>query len=275
MAGAAPAASPVAAKKDPVVRPPSLAAHLYLFLYNCVATAAWGYVFFLFVQHTLEKSSWTDFAAPSLYRALEFPLTVAQSMQAMEVVHAAAGIVRSGVMTTLTQVFSRIQLVLFLFRHVPETHDTAAFGSLIAAWCLAELLRYPFFCAQELLHCIHHREAKKAFGDEAAMAAVKAKTEVPMILKWLRYSGFTFLYPVGITSEVVCMLSALPTLQLPHFAHYPVPMPNTLNFEVNLHCLYVLILLAYIPGSFMLYTHMLQQRKKNLYGAGAEEKKRQ
>ncbi|KEP63581.1 UNVERIFIED_CONTAM: protein tyrosine phosphatase family protein, ptpla protein [Hammondia hammondi] len=274
MAEVAPARAGLAGKAlEP--RPPSLAVHLYLFLYNCVATAAWSVVFFLFVQHVCQKASWSDFAVPALYRSLEFPLLFAQSMQVMEVLHAAAGIVRSGVMTTLTQVFSRLQLVLFLFRVVPLTHENAAFCSLITAWCLAELLRYPFFCAQELLLCIHHQETKKAFGDDAATAIVKSKTEAPMILGWLRYSGFTFLYPVGITSEVVCMLSGLSTLQLPRFTHFPSPMPNALNFEVNLHGLYVLILLTYVPGSFLLYSHMLRQRKRHLYGAGTEEKKTQ
>ncbi|KYK69941.1 protein tyrosine phosphatase family protein, ptpla protein, partial [Toxoplasma gondii TgCatPRC2] len=206
MAEAAPARASLAGKV-PGPRPPSLAVHLYLFLYNCVATAAWSVVFFLFAQHVCQRASWTDFAVPALYRSLEFPLLFAQSMQVMEVLHAAAGIVRSGVMTTLTQVFSRLQLVLFLFRVVPVTHENAAFCSLIAAWCLAELLRYPFFCAQELLLCIHHKEAKKAFGDDAATAIVKSKTEAPMILRWLRYSGeasspfpllfFTILFPLS------------------------------------------------------------------------------
>ncbi|PFH34126.1 protein tyrosine phosphatase family protein, ptpla protein [Besnoitia besnoiti] len=273
----APASPPPEPKLVRGARRPSLTSHLYLFLYNCFATAAWGYVFFHFLRFCLEKSSllaWSS-SAPALYRAIEGPLIVAQTMQAMEILHAVVGIVHSGVVTTFMQVFSRLQLVLFLFRYVPISYNTVAFFNLIGAWCLAELLRYPFFAAQELLQCIYFAETKKAFGDEGALAAVKVKTEVPMVLRWLRYSGFTFLYPLGITSEVLCMLNGLSTLQLPLFAHYPVPMPNMLNFEVNLHFIYILILLACIPGSFLLYNHMLQQRKKNLYGVGVEEKKTQ
>lgn len=69
------------------------------------------------------------------------------------------------------------------------------------------------------------------------------------------------------------MFESLSTLKLPMFAHYPYPMPNVLNFEANLYFIYIAVLLAYIPGSFLLYNHMLQQRKKNLYGSNDKEKR--
>lgn len=88
-------------------------------------------------------------------------------------------------------------------------------------------------------------------------------------------SGFTILYPVGITSEVVCMISSLETLKASEsFTHYPFPMPNALNFEMNLYVAYVVLLILYIPGSVQLYGHMMKQRRKYLYGVGQDLSKK-
>lgn len=83
------------------------------------------------------------------------------------------------------------------------------------------------------------------------------------------------LYPIGITSEVICMISSLQSLKASQsFTHYPFPMPNRLNFEVNLYVAYIVLLLLYIPGSVQLYGHMMKQRRKYLYGVGHDSSKK-
>lgn len=83
----------------------SLCGHIYLCLYNTAAFVAWAYVFYLFLHHCLEKRSWLMASgASALYRRLEWPLVIAQSMQIMEIIHAMIGLVRSGVLTTFIQV---------------------------------------------------------------------------------------------------------------------------------------------------------------------------
>lgn len=65
------------------------------------------------------------------------------------------------------------------------------------------------------------------------------------------------------------MCSSLATLRDSSvFAHYPFPMPNKLNFEMSLYWSYLVLLGLYIPGSVQLYSHMLKQRRRYLYGAG-------
>lgn len=101
-----PAASPSRSKREGKSAGRfSLLGHLYLCLYNSAALGAWAYVFYLFLQHCLEKRSWmAGGGAPALYRRLEWPLIIAQSMQIMEILHAMIGLVRSGVVTTFIQV---------------------------------------------------------------------------------------------------------------------------------------------------------------------------
>ena len=77
-------------------------------------------------------------------------------------------------------------------------------------------------------------------------------TAVPHQLTSLRYSLFYVLYPMGILSEVALILKT----------------------TVNEDCPYWLswllrgIVLAYVPGSYVLYGHMIAQRRKVL-GKGA------
>lgn len=89
--------------------------------------------------------------------------------------------------------------------------------------------------------------------------------KVPKVVKYLRYSGFLVLYPIGILGECLCMWQAVQLFnKSEHFKHWPYPMPNRANFELSLKTFYMVMLLAYIPGGAHMYTHMLTQRKKAL-----------
>lgn len=231
---------------------------LYMAAFNLLCTFAWAKVFFVLTKHSLHHS-FSDVLSVSVWPQVEGPLFFAQSLAVLEVVHASLGLVRSSVITTIMQVFSRLQLVWLLFPSVPASRDSVALFTCVAAWSCAELLRFPFFAVQQLLQLVEF------------MQKDPTPLEVPVLLKWLRYSGFTVLYPIGITSEVFCMCSSLGVLkESSELGHYPSPMPNKLNFEVNLYWAYLLLLGLYVPGSVQLYGHMLKQRRKYLYDAGQE-----
>ncbi|OEH75158.1 protein tyrosine phosphatase-like domain-containing protein [Cyclospora cayetanensis] len=146
---------------------------------------------------------------------------------------------------------------LALIRHFVQHSLPGAFFA--NAW---PELEHPLFFAQSLAILeIGH----SLLGSEAS------PREVPFLLKWLRYSGFTVLYPIGIASEVVCMCSSLSVLRSsPAFAQFPTPMPNKLNFQLSLYWAYIILLCLYVPGSVQLYNHMLKQRRKYLYDAGQD-----
>jgi very-long-chain (3R)-3-hydroxyacyl-CoA dehydratase len=71
----------------------------YLALYNAACQAGWAYVLWLIVQHLAVERQ----PPSTLYAAIATPLQLVQTAALMEVLHAALGIVRSGVVTTAMQ----------------------------------------------------------------------------------------------------------------------------------------------------------------------------
>lgn len=75
---------------------------------------------------------------------------------------------------------------------------------------------------------------------------------VPGFVTWLRYNTFYVLYPLGIASE--CALIWKASLVADRW--------ETLAFWG--------LLAVYVPGSWVLFTHMIGQRRKVLRGKGVE-----
>ncbi|KAL8852354.1 MAG: hypothetical protein Q9221_002738 [Calogaya cf. arnoldii] len=77
---------------------------------------------------------------------------------------------------------------------------------------------------------------------------------VPGFMTWLRYNMFYVLYPVGITSEAVLVWKASEAAGEPwKFVGWGV-------------------LGLYVPGSYVLYTYMIAQRRKVMKGKQAERR---
>jgi very-long-chain (3R)-3-hydroxyacyl-CoA dehydratase len=85
---------------------------MYLILYNSLCCAGWATVWALAVQSVVTDTPAKGLlsALASVYAApsLAWMLTVSQSAALLEIMHAAAGLVRSPVMVTAMQVMSRI-----------------------------------------------------------------------------------------------------------------------------------------------------------------------
>ncbi|KAK4123538.1 PTPLA-domain-containing protein [Parathielavia appendiculata] len=161
---------------------------------------------------------------------------ITQTCALMEVLHALTGVVPAPVFTTVMQVASRLFLMWAVCWPFPQLNASVFYSSMLCAWSLTEVIRYTYF-------------------------ALKQVEAVPGWLHWLRYSAFLVLYPVGISSEVAMTLQAAfgPASALASW--YPYALAA--------------VMLSYIPGSFILYTHMLKQRKKYLGAGKTAEKKTQ
>jgi very-long-chain (3R)-3-hydroxyacyl-CoA dehydratase len=88
--------------------------------------------------------------------------------------------------------------------------------------------------------------------------------------KFVRYSLFLILYPTGITGEVWSIISELAFISKTGLLRYP--MPNRLNFAFDYTSFLYFILATYIPGSYIMYTYMLTQRKKQLNPSASAKK---
>ncbi|RFU78036.1 kinase [Trichoderma arundinaceum] len=256
--------SPVMApsKKSAVQKPPSSPVkNGYLILCNAVSAAAWGLVLQgtvttlvnsgpqnVFVT-TGEWTKWTQTAAAmeilhSLFGKKPFnpPNSLpnkSPSPPFLTSVNKPPGVVRAPLFTTLMQVASRFLLVwgvLFLYPYLAVQSPT--YSSMLIAWSVTEVIRYSYF-------------------------ALSLSGWTPKPLTWLRYNTFFILYPIGILSE--CSLIYLAAVGPATTAtEYPLTLMPYVFYG---------ILAIYVPGSYVLYTHMMAQRRKVLRSLKAKDEK--
>lgn len=140
------------------------------------------------------------------------------------------------------QVSSRFLLVWLIVDPFPWLARSPVYTSMLLAWSVTEVIRYSFF-------------------------AFNLTGNTPDFLVWLRYNSFFVLYPVGILSECGLIWAAVEP------AH-----EESQFLALGLYA----VLLIYIPGeyamrvrgtprltdscagSYILYTHMMAQRRKVL-----------
>ncbi|KAJ5319302.1 hypothetical protein MYU51_013471 [Penicillium brevicompactum] len=215
----------------PASRGPAGITRAYLFTYNTLNLLAWGGC----VAYAASLLPANINNLPNVFSLTFTPLLATQSLALLEVVHSVVGLVRAPFMTTAMQVASRLLLVWGIMAQFggqivgarsTQLGDYAYLGC-VAAWGITEVIRYGFF------------------------AITLSGNSVPSWWTWLRYNTFYILYPIGITSECTLIVQALG----------PAGDLNPL-FQYAL----VAILVIYVPGSYILYTHMIAQRRKVLRG---------
>ncbi|OSX66099.1 hypothetical protein POSPLADRAFT_1132827 [Postia placenta MAD-698-R-SB12] len=199
--------------------------------------------------------------ACSTYAVVGLQTSFVQSFALLEVLHSLLGWVRSPLGTTMAQVASRLYLVWGVTALFPETHTHPLYASMVLSWSLTEVVRYVFYACSLL-------------GRE------------PRALLWLRYTLFYVLYPSGAGSEAGLIYASLPSpppsIPLLSSEWYGWALPLSWPFATprwtqalhdDLRCVLFLI---WWPGLYIMYTHMMKQRRKVLGGRtlGAKPKTR-
>jgi very-long-chain (3R)-3-hydroxyacyl-CoA dehydratase len=136
------------------------------------------------------------------------------------------GIVRAPISTTLLQVASRILLVWPVTNTFPHLAKSAAYSSMLIAWSVTEVIRYSYF-------------------------TLSLSGFTPKFMTWLRYNAFYVLYPLGISSECWLIYKAIEPAKSVR-QEYAWLLQATLG--------------VYVPGSYILFTHMMRQRRKIMRG---------
>ncbi|KAL1598456.1 hypothetical protein SLS59_006740 [Nothophoma quercina] len=213
----------------------------YLLAYNAVSAALWAGVLYKTVTigaHEIQtarkagsffgrndlQSAAAGLASGKVFGELDEYTRLVQSLAGLEVLHSLVGIVRAPFITTLMQVVSRFLLVWGIAYNFPATtQHSPAYSTMLLAWSFTEVVRYSYF------------------------VFTLSGLSVPSLISFLRYNTFTILYPLGISSECWLVYQAIPAAQ-----------------KVDERIPYALwaILAIYVPGSYVLFTHMLKQRKK-------------
>jgi very-long-chain (3R)-3-hydroxyacyl-CoA dehydratase len=109
----------------------------------------------------------------------------------------------------------------------PEAQSTVIITSMVLSWTFAEVTRYTFYAIGLL------------------------KIDPPAFLVWMRYSLFMVLYPTGISSEIISIYFSLGGLA-------------TWGGSVYMK-FWCYLTLLYLPGTPILFGHMLKLRKKRLF----------
>ncbi|GAP87231.1 putative phosphatase-like protein [Rosellinia necatrix] len=252
----------------------------YLLLYNLVSLTAWTYLTARVILYccccagpTTEvgivgvgvvggevEGGGRGGAETDALRADLLPyVTALQTAAAAEAAHAALGLVRASPAATALQVGGRNLVLWTVARRFPDlvfssfpsssspssfyppstsyfpsswvssswSWGRAGFLGCLLAWGCSDVLRYSFFVA----------------------AAVSPRRAAPRWLKWLRYTAFIPLYPVGFLSEASLVYLSLVGAR-----------------DIGpLYRGYLFVgLLSYVPASYILYTHMFSQRRRAL-----------
>ncbi|KAF2825643.1 protein tyrosine phosphatase [Ophiobolus disseminans] len=222
--------------------PSSSAKKTYLLAYNALSAALWAGVLSQTVSigsHEVTnagKNGWfTSGEGPlgavqkglgsgNVYDSLEGYTRMVQTLAGLEVLHSIFGIVRAPLLTTLMQVTSRFLLVWGIAHPFPQTtRYSPAYATMLLAWSFTEVVRYSYFVFN------------------------LSGVGVPKLWTWLRYNTFLVLYPMGVASECWLVWNA----------SGPAGQMNDM-FRYALWA----ILGIYVPGFYVLFTHMLTQRRK-------------
>lgn len=245
----------------------------YLVLFNILSTIGWSYLLVLTVIHLLDLDGKTPISSPivqgasatfsrffsgipgfdslalegyvvpiyrnsaSTWNRIGPATAVVQSLAIMEVLNVWLGCVRSSLKTTAMQVASRLILVWGILDRFPGVRASSLFTLMILAWSITEVVRYSFYACSLL-------------GWD------------PYALLFLRYTTFYVLYPLGASSEAFLIFATLPTIY-PFFA---LRLWNIMDY------MRALLFVIWWPGLYMMYTHMITQRRK-VFGKGFNKRK--
>lgn len=127
-------------------------------------------------------------------------------------------------MTTVMQISSRLLLTWGVVYLFPDSAQSLAFSTMVLAWSVTEVIRYSYYAVN-----------------------IRNGGYVPKFLTWLRYNTFFILYPLGAGSEMFLAFKSLKEAQ---------------EFSPLYATILRVILAIYIPGFYVMYTHMIKQRRR-------------
>lgn len=189
----------------------------WLITFNGITFLAWA-IFLALVVHDGFQFTTTAVTA----------LAIAQGLAILEVVHAVLGIAGSKWLFTLLQVSSRFlvaAILVFMAGSFPASGTAPCGYVLIAfAWSITELVR----CISYLTDLTKRSNS---------------------VIKWLRYSLFLVMYPVGVTGEFLILFG---------FWQWHNAQIDSIAIALGL------IAVAYVIFFPVLFGHMMRQRKAKL-----------
>ncbi|XP_076588765.1 very-long-chain (3R)-3-hydroxyacyl-CoA dehydratase isoform X2 [Chaetodon auriga] len=204
----------------------------FLFVYNLVQFLGFSWIFFNMTVRLF------IFGKDSLYdtfHTISDVMFFCQILAAVEVLNAAFGVVRTGVIPALIQVVGRNFILFIIFGSLEEMHNQPIVFFVFYLWSAIEIFRYPFYMLD-------------SFNTEW-------KT-----LTWLQHTVWIPLYPLGVIAEAVAVIQSIPIFDETKLFSIPLPkaVGTSISFSYVLHVYLVLMFL----GLFINFRHLYKQRKR-------------
>ncbi|KAM8751951.1 very-long-chain (3R)-3-hydroxyacyl-CoA dehydratase [Acanthopagrus schlegelii] len=204
----------------------------FLFVYNLVQFLGFSWIF---VNMTVRLFIFGQDSLYDTFHTISDVMFFCQILAAVEVLNAAFGVVRTGVIPTLIQVVGRNFILFIIFGSLEEMHNQPVVFFVFYLWSAIEIFRYPFY----MLGCFN----------------TEWKT-----LTWLRYTIWIPLYPLGVIAEAVAVIQSIPIFDETKLFSIPLPkaIGTSISFSYFLHFYLVLMFL----GLFINFRHLYKQRKR-------------
>ncbi|XP_074533651.1 very-long-chain (3R)-3-hydroxyacyl-CoA dehydratase [Halichoeres trimaculatus] len=204
----------------------------FLFMYNLVQFLGFSWIF---VNMTVRLFIFGRDSLYDTFHAISDVMFFCQILAAVEVLNAAFGVVRTGVIPTLIQVVGRNFVLFIIFGSLEKMHNQPVVFFVFYLWSSIEIFRYPFY----MLGCFN----------------TEWKT-----LTWLRYTVWIPLYPLGVIAEAVAVIQSIPIFDETKLLSIPLPkaIGTSISFSYFLHIYLVLMFLGLVIN----FRHLYKQRKK-------------
>lgn len=147
------------------------------------------------------------------------------------------------------QVSSRLLLIWAVVNRYPSATAPSPFYSfMLLAWSVTEVIRYSYF--------VWNLQGKG----------------VPGFVTWLRYNTFYVLYPIGISSECALVWKASMVAERPLQLIFGGVLVVYVPGNVLAHLGTKRDELINMLGSYILFTHMIAQRRKVMRGKAVDKR---
>uniref|UniRef100_UPI0037E70402 very-long-chain (3R)-3-hydroxyacyl-CoA dehydratase isoform X2 n=1 Tax=Semicossyphus pulcher TaxID=241346 RepID=UPI0037E70402 len=204
----------------------------FLFVYNLVQFLGFSWIF---VNMTVRLFIFGRDSLYDTFHTISDVMFFCQILAAVEVLNAAFGVVRTGVIPTLIQVVGRNFILFIIFGSLEEMHNQPVVFFVFYLWSAIEIFRYPFY----MLGCFN----------------TEWKT-----LTWLRYTIWIPLYPLGVIAEAVAVIQSISIFDQTKL--FSIPLPKSLGTSVSFsYFLHIYLALMFL-GLFINFRHLYKQRKR-------------
>nr|XP_019934796.1 PREDICTED: very-long-chain (3R)-3-hydroxyacyl-CoA dehydratase 3 [Paralichthys olivaceus] len=204
----------------------------YLFVYNLVQFLGFSWIF---VNMTVRLFIFGQESFYDTFNSISDVMFFCQILASVEVLNAAFGVVRTGVVPTLIQVVGRNFILFIIFGSLEEMHHQPVVFFVFYLWSAIEIFRYPFY----MLGCCN----------------TEWKT-----LTWLRYTIWIPLYPLGVLAEAVAVIQSIPIFYESKL--FSIPLPKAIGTSIKFHYVLYVYLILMVLGLFINFRHLYKQRKR-------------